>query len=237
MHKKFTIAQAAMSAVIAAAAGALSGYLLFVRPRLKYWGATTDEIQRTLPGDEYLSTADIELTRAVTVKAKAAEIWPWLVQIGQGRGGYYTYTWLENLAKLNMVNADQLHAEWQQIKAGDIIPAEPGGSGFRVRAIEPEQALVLGGHEGEEGVTPGFTQMFPAFTWSFVLDEVDSEHTRLITRLRAQTRPGQSPMEKLLGFCVEPGEFLLTRGMLLGIKERAERTHKQAVAGEKVTIY
>jgi hypothetical protein len=116
---------------------------------------------------------------------------------------------------------------------GDILPAEPGGSGFRVSALEPGHALVLGGREGDEGITQGFTQMFPAFTWAFVLEERDGEHTRLITRWRGQSR--QTPTLKLMSPFFELAEFLMTRKMLLGIKQRAEQTHRTIeVKGEEI---
>lgn len=197
------------------------GYLLFFRSRIKRWGATEEEVQRALPGDELVLHPNAQFTRALTIQARASDIWPWLVQIGQGRGGYYSYTWLENLMHLRMENADQIHPEWQHLKVGDILSAEPGGSGFRVTALEPGRALVLGGREGDEGITQGFTQMFPAFTWAFVLKERDGKHTRLITRWRGQSR--QTQTLKLISPFFELAEFLMTRKMLLGIKQRVEQ--------------
>jgi hypothetical protein len=218
-----------LAAVGVAATG---GYLLFFRSRIKRWGATEEEVQRVLPGDELVPHPNAESTRALTIRARASDIWSWVVQIGQGRGGYYSYAWLENLMHLRMENADQIHPEWQQLKVGDIIPAEPGGSGFRVSALEPDYALVLGGREGDEGVFYGFTQMFPAFTWAFVLAEIDGEHTRLITRWRGQSR--QTQALRLMNPFFELAEFLMTRKMLLGIKQRAERIQVVGVEGEEV---
>ena len=164
---------------------ALGAYILLFRPWQHRWGATDEEVKRTLPGDELVHHPDVNLTRAITIRARPAEVWSWLVQIGQGRGGYYSYDRLENLMGLKMKTADAINPEWQHIHAGDIIPAEPGGKGFKVLVVEPKRELVIGSVEAnDEGVFEGFKQMFPAFTWAFVFTEVDSEHTRLICRLR-----------------------------------------------------
>ncbi|HEV2579451.1 MAG TPA: hypothetical protein VGT44_01250 [Ktedonobacteraceae bacterium] len=210
----------------------LGAYIFFVRPWQRRWGATDEEVQRALPGDELLPHPDVKLTRAITIRAKPTDIWPWLVQIGQGRGGYYSYDWLENLAGLKMKSAAGINPAWQQLKVGDIIPAEPGGKGFKVLAIEPARALVIGSIEMvDEGVFEGFKQMFPAFTWAFILEEIDSEHTRLISRFCGQNEPSQAAtlLNKSLGFIFEPAEFLMTRKMLLGIKQRAEQIGVPAI--------
>jgi hypothetical protein len=183
-----------------------------------------------LPGDELVPHPDINLTRAVTIQATSTEVWSWLVQIGQGRGGYYTYDWLENLLGLKMKNAEAINPEWQHIYAGDIIPAEPGGKGFKVLIAEPARVMVIGSVEAnDEGVFEAFKQMFPAFTWSFVLTNVESEQTRLISRLRGQAQPTRTVAARIAGFFFEPIEFLMTHKMLLGIKQRAEQASFLAV--------
>ena len=210
-----------MGKVIMASAVGLGAYVLFFRPWQRRWGATDEEVNATLPGDELAPYADVVETRVVTINATPAAIWPWLVQIGQGRAGYYSYTQMENLAGLKMKNAEGINPEWQHLQVGDIVPAEPGGKGFKVYALEHERALVFGGREGDEGVFEGFTQMFPEFSWAFVLVPVDSEHTRLIARLRGSLRPSFS--NKLTGYFFEPIEFLMSSRMLLGIKKRVEQ--------------
>jgi hypothetical protein len=218
--------------LITISAAGLGTYILLFRPWQHRWGATDEEVKRTLPGDELVPHPDVNLTRAITIQARPAEIWSWLVQIGQGRGGYYSYDWLENIMGLKMKNAEVINPEWQHIRAGDIIPAEPGGKGFKVLIIEPELALVIGSVEAnDEGVFEGFKQMFPAFTWTFVLNEIDSEHTRLISRLHGQTPQNQPLAARLASYFFEPVEFLMTRKMLLGIKKRAEQASTM-VAGQ-----
>lgn len=215
------------SRLITVSGAALGAYVFFVRPRQRRWGALDEEVERTLPGDELIVRPDVTFTRAVTIRAKPADIWPWLVQIGQGRGGYYSYDWLENMAGLKMKSAIAINPAWQHLKVGDIIPAEPGGTGFKVLAIEPEHFLVMGSVEAvDEGVFEGFKQMFPAFTWVFVLEALDSEQTRLICRLSGKSDPFWSATftGKFAGFVFEPIEFVMTRSMLLGIKQRAEQS-------------
>jgi hypothetical protein len=212
--------------LIMVSGAALGAYVFFVRPWQRRWGATDEEVQRVLPGDELIAQPDVKLTRAVTIGAKPADVWPWLAQIGQGRGGYYSYDWLENMAGLKMKSAGGINPEWQQLKVGDIIPAEPGGKGFKVLAIEPEHFLVMGSVEAvDEGVFEGFKQMFPAFTWTFVLEPIDGEQTRVISRFCGKIEPSQSLKfaGKFAGFVFEPIEFVMTRKMLLGIKQRAEQ--------------
>jgi len=208
-------------------AAGLGAYVLFFRPWQRRWGASDEEVYCTLPGDELVHHADVVETRVVAVKTTPAAIWPWLVQIGQRRAGYYSYERLENMVGLKMKNAEGINPDWQHLVVGDIVPAEPGGKGFKVYALEHERALVLGGREGDTGVFEGFTQMFPEFSWAFVLVPVNSEHTRLISRFRGSNQP--SFWNKLIGFFFEPIEFLMTSRMLLGIKKRAEQTGELAV--------
>lgn len=227
------------SRVITVSGAALGAYVFFVRPWQRRWGATDEEVQRALPGDELIAQSDVKLTRAVTIQAKPAAIWPWLVQIGQGKGGYYSYDWLENMAGLKMKSAVGINPDWQQLKVGDIIPAEPGGKGFKVLAIEPEHFLVIGSVEPvDEGVFEGFKQLFPAFTWAFVLEPIDGEQTRLISRFCGKSEPSQSLKfaGKFAGFISEPIEFVMTRKMLLGVKQRAEQVALPAIEPVKSEV-
>jgi hypothetical protein len=216
MNKKFTIGGTALGAM------GLGAYYLLFRPWERRWGATDEEMQRAHPGDEIIPGADIVEMRVVTVKATLAAIWPWLVQIGQGRAGYYSFDWLENLAGAKMKNAEGINPDWQHLQVGDIIPVEPGGKGFKVYMLEPERALVLGGRKGEAGILEVFTQRAPAFSWAFILVPLDSERTRLISRFRIQSQP--SLWNTLTDIFVVPLDFLMTRRMLLGLKKRAEKT-------------
>ena len=127
-------------------------------------------------------------------------MWPWLAQIGQDRGGFYAYEWLENLAGCKMHNADLIHPEWQQREGGERLFLHPA-FGMKVSSFEPCRAIVLEG-------------------WgSFVVEAVDERTTRVI--LRSRTARGLEMLYDLLG--VEIPHFIMERRMLKGIKERAER--------------
>jgi hypothetical protein len=127
---------------------------------------------------------------------------------------------------LRVEHADQINPTWQRLQEGDIIPAELDGSGYRVITVDPGRALVLGAQEKDDGVSWSFTLLYQAFTWAFVLEEVATEQTRLIMRMRAQTR--HSPLVAFASLIIDFGAFFMKRSMLLGIKQRAERLSEQA---------
>lgn len=181
-------------------------------------------MRRPLPGDELVATPKMVDTRAITIHASAAEVWPWVVQIGQGRGGFYSYDWLENLLGLNIHSADRIIPEFQDLKVGDVVPLEPGGTGPPVAAIEPNRVLVLGGRvDSQAGKAYAVSKPDDYFysTWVFYLDPIDEKTTRLIVRFRLDWKPS---LKNTLAyrFVLEPVHFVMERKMLLGIKQRAE---------------
>ena len=117
-------------------------YYFVLRPRCLRWGATDEEIGRDLPGDELLPDPVGYVTRGITINTSPVNVWLWLVQMGQGRGGFYSYDWLENLFGLDIHNADRIVPEWQELAVGDIVRMHPNG-GSMVAAVEPYRALVL----------------------------------------------------------------------------------------------
>lgn len=195
-------------AAFATAAAALS-YRLLLRDWCLSWGARPDEVSRELPGDELLPAPDIVSTRVVTVDAPPAAIWPWLVQMGSGRGGAYTYDWIENLFGLGMHSADKILPEFQNITAGDEVQLGPGRPMMRVEVLDPGRVFTIRIEDG-------------SWVWIFCLVPEDGQ-TRLISRNRIAT-PGASPvMRAFYQLVMEPGSLVMERKMLLGIKERAER--------------
>jgi hypothetical protein len=134
-------AAAAAAALLTAALGVDRLYRHHLRDRVLNWGASTEEATRRLPGDELLQNADIVATRAITIEAPPAAVWPWIVQMGPGRPGAYTYDWIENLFGRNMHSADAIHPKWQQLELGDVLRSRPGGAGMRVEILEPETQL------------------------------------------------------------------------------------------------
>lgn len=207
-----------------AAAAAAAGYVLALRPRLLTRGATAQESAGPLPGDELVRTARMQSTRAVTINAPAAGVWPWLVQLGAGRGGMYSYDLLENAAGLGMHSADRILPEYQQLGVGDVIPLGPD-AGIPVRRLESGSVLALGGSMDPRtgritasGGAPAGPRL--ELGWTFVLQPVDERTTRLLSR----TRYDYSPLAVglILRPALEPLQFIMERRMLLGIKSRAE---------------
>jgi hypothetical protein len=172
-----------------------------------------------LPGDEVISRADLTATRAVTVNAIAGDVWPWIAQIGQGRGGFYSYDLLENLVGCAIHSADGIVAEWQPVAVGDKVNLHPEVA-LIVALVQPGHAFVLRG-----GVPLGRTPPPYDFTWAFVLHTRADGATRLIVRERYAYE------RRWAGLVVEPAElvsFIMSQRMLRGIKVRAERAARSA---------
>ena len=188
---------------VTAVLGAL--YEPLLRRRILTWGASDAEAHARLPGDELLEDADGVATRAITIEAPAAAVWPWLAQMGPSpRGGAYTYDWIENLLGLNMHSSDRVLPEFQHPQEGDTIGV--GKSQMRTEIVEPERVLSSRSGDGN-------------WVWTFVLSEQNGR-TRLISRnrFRLPTRAGRLAMLPM-----EPGSLVMERKMLRGIKERSER--------------
>ncbi|SDU72942.1 SRPBCC family protein [Gordonia westfalica] len=188
----------------AAACTVAAAYCAWVRPWVMTWGATEDEVAAKLPGDELLPGADGIATRAITIDAPPAAVYPWLAQMGPSpRGGAYTYDWIENLLGLDMHSTDRVLEEYQHPAVGDTIGH--GAEASRIEIAEPDHAFVTRTADGD-------------WVWSFTLVPV-GQSTRLISRNRFRL-PGLG--KKLAMIPMEPGSLIMERKMLQGIKERAE---------------
>jgi hypothetical protein len=188
---------------------ALSAYLLAVRPRHMRWGATDAEVGRSMAGDDLVSNPIHVTTRAVTIRAEPPQVWPWLVQMGYGRGGMYSYDLVDRvMGILDQASTWQVMPEYQQLEAGNVIPMGSGPS-WPVAVLEPCRSIVL--HIQEPGVH---------VTWSYLLEALDGEATRLVLRVRTwlEIKPQIVPLLVVM----DPGEFLMVRKHLLGVKARAE---------------
>ncbi len=162
----------------------------------------------TLPGDELLTDPDLVSTRAISIDAPAEGIWPWLVQMGPGRAGAYTYDWIENLAGLNMHSADEILPQFQNLEVGDGWQLGSKGPVLRVASFVPESSLVLRSDDGH-------------WVWVFALVP-DETGTRLVSRNRIG-QPGATWIARMLTrYVMEPGSLVMERKMLIGIKTRAE---------------
>jgi len=193
----------AVPAVVLVSAGAIA----YRRWHLA-WGATEAEVHGPMPGDELLPSAAFVATRAVTVDAEPADVWPWLVQVGFGRAGFYSYDWADNLGR---PSARSLLPEFQHPEVGDLAApmASPPDerNAFRVAAVNAPTTLVWAK---------------PDSTWAWELTPLDGRRTRVVTRLKARYERGALlPVTVLL---MEVGDFPMMRRMLRGIKERAQST-------------
>jgi len=211
-----------------AAVGALApwAYLLIVRPWHIKWGATDEDVRKGLPGDGLVPHPALESTRAATILAPAEEVWRWLVQLGQDRGGFYSYDRLENLAGADIHNVDRIVPEMQHLKVGDFVPMAPVEwgvpmGGFTVVRIEPGRAVVWRQGWPNDLVKMSSSEVQERGTWAFVLEEVDEGTTRLLLRERSGLKPRMRDV--LFNYLlIERQHFIMERRMLLGIKERAE---------------
>jgi hypothetical protein len=197
------------------AAAAVGAGTVLLRGRLAHWGATGAEVRGALPGDELVAHANVTTTRAITVHAPAAAVWPWIAQLGQGRGGFYSYDAVENLLGLDIHSADRIVAEWQSVEVGTQIRLAAEVP-LTVALVEPGRAMVLRG-----SVPIGSTPAPYDFTWAFVLCDAPDGTTRLVVRER------YGYLRQWAALIVEPVllvSFVMTRQMLHGIRERAERT-------------
>ncbi len=185
-------------------------YLIWARPAQLRWGATDAEVARTMPGDALSHQPTFLSTRAITIDAAPEVIWPWLVQIGYGRAGFYGYDILENLGSpRGLKSADHIVPELQRLAVGDPLPLSAVG-GLVVHAIAPKQYLVW---SGTSGVYPG------AFTWA--LYPVDASHTRLVSRIQWSHHWSQ-PLMMGMDLFTEFTDHLAVRKILQGVKDRAE---------------
>lgn len=174
-----------------------------VRPWLRRWGATPAECSRTLPGDSGSCKPLFTTTRAVTIDAPAEEVWRWLVQIGQDRGGFYSYDWLENLAGCNLHSAETTHDEWQHREPGDRLALSEGYA-TPLLEVDPPHALVIE-------------------NWgTYVIEPIDDASCRLLARSRAE----RNAMGFAYVLVVELPHAIMERKMVLGIKKRAERARR-----------
>jgi hypothetical protein len=223
--------------VVVGAAIAGASWLAYVGVRQwwKTWGVVPDEATKPLPGDKLVPDAQAIETRGITIEASPERVWPWLVQMGYGRAGWYSIDQLDMRGK----SAERIVEAWQDLAVGDVVPMHPGG-GFEVKVLEPNRALVLFGDpstmqpmthpEGEElpaglAASGSFLAATPSefrASWSFVLEPLGPSRTRLIERMRYWSAEG-TPVTKaalsLLGF----GAFVMMQRQMTGIRERAER--------------
>jgi hypothetical protein len=200
----------------------LLSYSAFIWPWMMRWNASDAEITTPLLGDELVADATEQTTKAVTIDAPPEAIYPWLLQLGVDRGGMYSHDWLENLFLLNVHSTNCIVPELQELKVGDFISFLPPdyfispGPGVYIMQLVPNRALI--GCYGMDGTPPEPCTS----TWQFVLKPQADVATRLIVRTRTLSTGSAFTME--LAKLFTPVPFIMERGMLLGLKARAEGT-------------
>ena len=195
-------------AIIAAAAILIAvAFFGWYRPWQLSWGATPEDLARSMPGDEIVRRPIFNATRGVTVNAPPEEIWPWIVQIGFWRAGWYTYDLLDNAGRHS---AERIAPELQHMEVGDLVPLGPGkDSGLRVKEFVPNRSMVWGSKKDDRT------------TWVWSLDPMPDGKTRLLTRVRAPISWAE-PLTILWLVMFELADFPMMRKCLFGIKRRAE---------------
>jgi hypothetical protein len=184
--------------------GASLAYLRLMRPWQLTWGATADEVSRPLPGDEVVPDPTFDATRAITIAAAPEQIWPWLLQVGVKRGGWYSYDLLDNLGR---PSAREIIPELQQVAVGDVVPLSPDGKqGVHILALDLPRSMLWG--------------TLPDTTWLWVCEPQAGGTTRLITRIRSRYR-WLSPTIAF-SLLVEFADVWMIRKMLLNLRARAE---------------
>lgn len=197
-----------------------------IRPWYNRWGATTEQLSSPLPGDELVPQPLMGYTRAVTIDAPVDRVWPWLAQLGQGRGGLYSYDGLENLIGCRIHSLDHLDPALQNLQVGDLIPmGPPGYPCYFVAALQPPQYLVLLSVDPRtrQPVKPESApeKGHSLATWQFCLQSLPGGDTQLLCRQRLAYTPDMAWIWRL----TEPFAFVMERKMLLGIRQRAGRLH------------
>jgi hypothetical protein len=199
-------------------------YERLAKPWQERWGATEKELAAPLPGDELVAEPASQVTRAITIDAAREEVWPWIVQLGADRGGFYSYDWLEDVFGLGIHSARHIAEAWQDLRVGDVVYANRARTGgWYVMDLRPNEALVLklanlvADRPARRDEQPKWE-----FLWTFALRPTASGATRLLVRERtafdnALTRTLMAPV----GFV----SFVMTRRMMVGIKARAEKRY------------
>jgi hypothetical protein len=213
--KRFTLGAATLAAIVAA-------YIRFIRPRQMNWGATPEESARTFPYDELVPDPTWSSTRAVTVAATPEQIWPWLVQLGWGRAGWYGYDWADNGFK---PSSWEIMPEHQRLEIGTKFPMSPWTAMYCRDFKEPRWILMRMGNA--EATTDIGTMLY-------FLDPMDERHTRLIIRMRDKYR-WFNPLILPMQLAVDVADIFFQWKHLQGVKARAERMASEATSAVATT--
>ncbi len=194
-------------------------YIWFIRPWQIRWGATDDEIDSSMQGDEVVKLPTFNATRAVTIHARPKEIWPWILQIGSKRAGWYSLDWIDNG---NIPSAERIIPALQHMDVDDFVPMTPDGkNGMWVKACDTDKYMLWWDKKDKS-------------TWLWRLEPIDEFQTRLITRLRV--RYAWTSIWVIYYLLQDVGDIIMMRKCMLGIQRRAERLAKESATQTTQTI-
>lgn len=194
------------------------------------WGATTQERHERLPGDELVAGDVFTTTHAITIDAPPEAVWPWIIQMGYHRGGWYTSPWIDrHIVHTDNPSTGHIVEELQHVEVGDTIPdGEPGTAFYVVKRVDPQRVLVL---HSDTHLPPAWREpsvgAWVDWTWAFVLCPVPGDRPRVIVRVRGRCGPWW--VRAVFVGAIIPADFVMCRSMLRGIKERAEYSHRSPV--------
>ena len=211
-------------AILAGSIIGAAGYAAVVRPRMLRWGTTWRERTRVWAGDELMPEPVTQSTRVITIHGPADKVWPWIAQLGQDRGGFYSYTTLENLVGAEMKNAEEIHSEWQHRNVGEKLwlgdPSKFDGKAYMIVARWiPGKCMILVAPPDWDRIASG--RLAETMVWSFIVEPISPRSCRLI--MRSIAGPGQTAGSRIANYVFwDPAHFIMERGKMLGIKNRVE---------------
>ena len=198
-------------------------YLFLIRPSQLHWGATAQEVDRAMPGDDLVANPTFVATRAITIRGRPEDIWPWIVQMGYDRAGYYGYDLIENVgSKTGIRSAASIVPELQHPTTGDVLPISSVAH-LTFGAIQPNQYLIW---QSEAQPHDG------AFTWA--LYPVDQNHTRLVSRIRLRYHWASGALA--LDLFTEFADHVAVPRILTGVRNRVEGRGSNSLAAEGAEI-
>jgi hypothetical protein len=216
----------------------------FSRGRRAIWGAGAEGAARRYPGDELVPEPRWGWTHAIQVEAPAADVWPWVTQIGADRGGFYSYEWLENIIGCQVRNAAEIHPEWAAREGGELR-LHPKAPPLRIVSVQPGRALVAcmppvhtlsDAGQGKSPQSAGSARSkdrWMTASWLFLVEPHGPAWCRVISRYRCGTSDDLSSRLQFGPAIVEPVSFAMDRRMLIGIKQRAERAQEEPLASAR----
>jgi hypothetical protein len=192
----------------------------FMRRSRGHWGLDVATAERAYPGDELIAKPRWQWTHGIEIAASAADVWPWVAQVGANRAGFYSYQWLENVARCDLRNAEVIHPEWE-VHEGDHVVLHPGVPPLPVVSLVPGRHFVA--YAAADARSRASGKPWVEATWGFFVESLGPGRCRFISRYRANSSDDVATRLSFGPTFIEPIGFAMDRRMLLGVKERAER--------------